>query len=180
MFEPLGDISLEERQKQLALVGQFILAASAVDLMTSAVLGAVMRMGANGAQELVLHSIPLSGKIEILRSMLLIQPDSHRLNQIAKLMKRVETIYSKRNVVAHGFATVIEGERVVVSMTLPKLFKQTKGKATAVKLSDLPALAAESILLSNELSALVEEIEVSPEVTETAETHKAVLGLPPS
>jgi hypothetical protein len=177
VFQPLGDLTEEKLQANLALVGKFIVGASAVDLMTSAILGAVMRMGASGAQELVLHSISLSAKIEILRSIALIQPDSERLKHIVKLMKRVETLYAKRNIVAHGFITKIDGEQVVVSMTLPKLLKQRLGKDVAVKLSDLPKLADEAIALSSELSTLVETIEVSQEVEETAETHKEVLGL---
>jgi hypothetical protein len=154
----LASFTETERASAFETLGRFIHAVAELDMMVTALLGAITGIGEIGPHELILHSIDLNRKCELLRTLTGAAPDREDLRAVRRIVKFTQRANEKRNIAAHGMLVEHLGKIAMASVTLPRML--SPGAERAIVLVDhLPPITEQASKRSVQANELVEHFE---------------------
>lgn len=159
-FENLSD---EVAEAAYTEIGRFMVAVSALDLEVSRLASAIFEMSDNAFSAILLHSIDLSRKREILSAFASTVPNHTDMVELSALMKAIGDVSTDRNTVAHGIFEFIRAELGLISYAAPKQLKTvaallTGSEPTLLKIKDLPAKTQKVVRLGRRTMRLREKL----------------------
>lgn len=154
----LENFTPEERALAFETVGRFVHAVSELDLMISALVAALMGLSEVGAHEMLVHSIDLNRKCEILRTIAAFAPEREEFKTVRRIVKFTQRANERRNIAAHGILGEVNGKIAAFTVNFSRVLSPG-GERALVFVDRLPPLIEQAGKRSEQASELVAHFE---------------------